>query len=252
VRDVAAGSDSWSRQRGENLTQSLMGGAGGESAADDSVIAPGVRPGLGAGNAAGGRNEGDGGALAPFGVPGGGSGQGPRANFMGVSGNARRIVYIVDASGSMMTIFPHVRFKLNESIGILRPSQAFNVFVFSNATVTAFNKGGLLTASPENKRKAVGFGEGVIAAGTTNPLPAIREAFTNKPELIYVLTDGFDVSEVPFAEIAAEFRKANADKRVRVNTILIRSRDDKELEKILDQIAKENGGVFKILERTDF
>ena len=169
---------------------------------------------------------------------------------MGISGNARKVVYICDASGSMMSVFWRVKDELHKAVDVLKPIQAFNVIFFSDVDITALSKKDLLMANPDNKRKAFDLAEKMSAAGTTDPLPAIRMAFEQKPELIYVLTDGFD-QIVSFDAVIEEFRKLNADKKVKINTILIKSTNNPELEKVVRTIASENGGVCKIIDRQE-
>ena len=49
----------------------------------------------------------------------------------------------------------------------------------------------LIRASEGNRTKAIEFLERVkVVGGGTNPMPALRFAFRQKPELIYFLTDG--------------------------------------------------------------
>ncbi len=250
VKDLGQ-ADSWNAKRGQSLTASLME-AGGADQPDNTVIVPGVRPGLKTGNLPGnGQGEGGDDTAALFGAGGGGSGQGPRVSFVGVSGNARKVAYIVDASGTMMSIFVNVRLELHKSIDILKPSQSFNIFFFSNGTVAPFNKNALVTANPDNKRAAYSFADNMIATGSTEPLGAIRMAFAQKPELIYILTDGFE-NAGDLDEIVREFRKLNPDKKVKVNALLIRSAPAPELEKVLRTIVDENGGVYKPISISDF
>jgi uncharacterized protein with von Willebrand factor type A (vWA) domain len=226
---------------------------GGEASdAQDSVIGLGSRSGIAGsgGPGAGGAGGDGGGPMAPFGVPGGGAGLGPKSPFMGISGNAKRVVYICDASGSMMDVFWRVKNELRKAVEVLKPIQAFNVIFFSDVEITALTKKDLLMATPVNKRKAFELSESMSSAGITDPLPAIRLAFEQQPELIYVLTDGFD-NVVSFDAVINEFRKLNPAKKVRVNTILIRSTANAELEKVVRTIASENGGVCKIIDRQD-
>ena len=68
----------------------------------------------------------------------------------------------------------------------------------------------------------------VIADGPTDPIPAIRQAFQQKPELIYLLTDGFENAS-DLNKIVEEFRRLNPDKKVKVNALLIRSAPAPEL-----------------------
>ncbi|MCS7034359.1 MAG: hypothetical protein NZ561_10280, partial [Phycisphaerae bacterium] len=67
----------------------------------------------------------------------------------------------------------------------------------------------------------------------------------------YVLTDGFD-QIASFDDVKNEFDKQNRDRKVKVNTLLIRSRDDKELERVMQEIAQQHGGVYKPIERNEF
>jgi hypothetical protein len=244
--------DGWASQRGQSLTSTLV--AGGSSDAADSVIGLGTRAGIsGTGAAGAGGSGAEGGAMAPFGVPGGGQGLGPKSPFMGISGNARKVVYVCDASGSMMSVFWRVKEELRKAVDVLRPIQAFNVIFLSYEDVTALDKNSLVMANPENKRKAMQLVENTSAAGNTDAaLPAIRKAFELRPDLIYLLTDGFQSlygSEMSEAVIK-ELRKLNADKKVRVNIILIKSaNEDTEFEKAMRTVASENGGVCKIIDR---
>jgi hypothetical protein len=217
--------------RGPNA---LLGRGGG--------IGPGSGTGIGPGS-------GELSGAAPFGIPRGGSG--PGTGIFKDPKVARKVVYLCDASGTMITVFDKLREELTQSIDRLRPTQSFSVVLFSDNKAIVLDKSGLLMATPENKRRAAEFVGGVVARGSTNPLPAIREALRMEPELIHCLTDGFDqVSS--FEAVAEEFRRLNRDSRVRVNTLLIEGSDLPELRAVLQRIAAENGGVFKALKEGDW
>lgn len=240
--------EGWNEKRSQTLTTTLMEGGAAPDAAD-SVIGLGARSGIAGGAGLGlGGESGSGGPMAAFGPPGGGMGLGPKSPFMGISGNAHRVIYICDASGSMLDVIGRVRVELQKALEVLRPIQGFNVIFFSDVEVTALSKDVLVMATPDNKRKAIEMSSNTPASGTTDPLPAIRMAFAQKPELIYVLTDGFE-NVVSFDAVINEFRKLNPDKKVKVNTILIRSTGYAELERVMRTIASENGGVCKIIDR---
>jgi hypothetical protein len=163
-------------------------GGGAADGSSDNVIGLGAHAGLGSGGGIGaalgtGTGSGDnGGGLSPFGVPGGGGGVGPKSPFMGISGNGRRIVYLVDASGSMLTVFPRVKQELMVSINHLQPIQAFNVIVFheDDSDLQTMSRSGLIMANPENKLAAGKFTEDQRAMGGTDPRPAIKLAFAQK------------------------------------------------------------------------
>lgn len=249
----AGQSQAWSERPSETVQAALISG-GETEAVSDTMIGLGSAgtltnaPGAGSGSSGGGE-------LAPFGVPGGGGGIGPQANFVGISGNARRVVYICDATGTMLGLkYKLLQKELYKALDILKPIQGFNIIFF---------KGGdsesdwanpyareLVVANPANKQKARQFIETfqVVGAGT-NPIPALRLAFAQKPQLVYFLTDGQFDNVVSYQQVLAEVRSLNADKSVKLNTIAFMS-EDAQAEKTLADLAKENGGKFvKVTER---
>lgn len=247
IAEASPESQGWAERPSQTLTRALVGQTddGGES-----VISLGAGGAIGkvSGAAAGG----DAGQLAPFGIPGGGAGAGPRVSFIGVGGNARRIVYLVDASGSMTDAVDRLKAALVSSIDKLVPLQEFNVVVFRDEDVLVLNRGGLVRATAANKQKAFQWvADNYYVSGKTDPMPAIKTSFGLRPELLYVLTDGFD-QIASFDDLKAEFRRHNAANAVKVNTLLIRSRNEPELERVMKDIADANGGVFKAVERNSF
>ncbi len=162
-----------------------------------------------------------------------------------------RVVFVCDATGSMQSIFGGLKTELQECINHLEMPQAFNVIFFSDDKVLAANKDGLMFANSDNKRKLAGFLSDIAPHGQTNPLPAIRAAFAQKPESIYVLTDGFDQVD-SLESVYNEFATLNKDGKTRVNTILIGNPDQKELVDLLKRIAKDNRGTMRIVSREAF
>ena len=254
IDDSVQQSEGWAQKKGEALQQSVAGAAGDSEG--DTTIGAGMNKSFGSskGTGMGSGPGGDGaGVLAPFGTPGGGGGIGPKAPFAGVGGNARKIVYLCDASGTMQSVFSSLRDELKKSVGVLVPGQFFNVIFFTGDNVIAYNKGGLIMANPDNKKKLYDFVDDVSPKEGTNPFPAIEEAFKNKPELIYVLTDGFDQVD-SLENVYKKFSDLNPDKKVKVNCILLSSDPtrDKSLVDLLQRIAKDNGGSLKIINKDQF
>ena len=249
------GGTGWAIKPGEQDAVAALMGGGSDDSSDPliglSAVGGGFGKGTGVGTGTGegrGSGTGDGrGPLAPFGTPGGG-GIGVKSRFMGLGGNARQIIYLCDATGTMINVFSALKVELERSISGLKSIQAFNIFFFSDEKYTTLDQRGLVLATPENKRKAFDFVEDSTASGTTNPIPAIRAAFAQKPQLIYVLTDGFD-AVASYEEVVNEFRKLNPRKEVRVNTIMVQNHPEPEqaLVDVLKTIATENGGNFKIV-----
>lgn len=244
--EVAADSAGWAQRPSQTLTRALVG----EVDAGESLLSLGPNAAIGRNIA--GAPGGDAGQLAPFGIPGGGAGTGPRVSFIGVGGNARKIVYLVDASGSMTDAVDRLKAALVASIDKLVPIQEFNIVVFRDEDVLVLQKNGMVRASTENRQKAFQWiADNYYVSGKTDPMPAIKASFALRPELIYVLTDGFD-QIASFDALKDEFRKQNAGNKVKVNTLLIRSRNEPELERVMKEIADQHGGVFKAVERNSF
>ena len=89
--------EGWNKQPSKSLEAALLGGQG--ETASDTLIGIGASQSMGKGKGVGvGTGAGES-ASGPFGMPGGGRGVGPRSPFMGVSGNAKTVAYVCDASG---------------------------------------------------------------------------------------------------------------------------------------------------------
>ena len=246
--DVPKDSKGVAEKPGTNLLPAMMGGGDGEAA----TIGIGAGVSIGAGKGKGvGSGDGDGsGVLAPFGIPGGGGGIGPKARFIGLGGTAKRIAYVCDASGSMLNMFDSLRMEIRKSVEGLRVIQSFNLIFFQDQGYATVEKAGLLPATPDNKAKAFEFLDKFFVRGETNPIPALELAFSQKPELIYLLTDG-DFSGPGNDVVIAYIRKMTSDGRTKINTIAFVPRDSKDnpqdlaFIRVLKEIASSTGGNFK-------
>lgn len=260
--DVPKDSKGIMEKPGPTLQAAFFGGGGGEEAGP-SQIAVGPNSSFGKGKAIGnsvgdgyGSGNGDGtGQLAPFGVPGGGGGLGPKSNFIGLGGNAKRIAFVCDASGSMLNMFDSLRLELRKSVSSLIPIQSFNVVFFRDEGLQAADLRMLLIATPENKRKTFEFLDTMSPHGQTNPIPALEAVAKMQPELVYLLTDG-DFSG-PGNAAVVEYCQKTFGARTKINTIAFGSRElkdnptDQEYVKVLQQIAKNSGGKFKFVTDDD-
>ncbi|HVT82016.1 MAG TPA: hypothetical protein VHM90_15330, partial [Phycisphaerae bacterium] len=179
------GSQGWSANDSmQNAAAALNAGGG--------IEAPGIYAGNGAAV-----SPGKGASVSPFGQPSAGTGSGPRSTFYGTGGNAVKIVYLIDTSGSMLGGFPYVQQELTRSINKLVPLQFFCVIAVgtNDRRSSAVGSGELLRATPENKKMVCdriaqlapeGPNDGVLEPFAT----AFQMAFQLKPELVYFLADG--------------------------------------------------------------
>ena len=250
--DPETKSDGFDQKDHHALEISTPGGAAGDSS--DAIIEAGPSGdfgggGSGIGGAHGpgnGPGAGEGGAIARLGKPGGGA-IGPHGPVFGPSGNAHRITFVCDASGSMINKMASLKYQLLSAIQPLRPFQSFGVIFFQDEKFTSLTSA-LLTATPENKRRADKFLEDVTTTGPTNPIPGIELAFKQHPQLIYLLTDGDFPDNNAVLSRVRELEKTN---KVKINTIaFITSSDtDTAFLSLLQQISTETGGVFKQVEQ---
>jgi hypothetical protein len=252
-KDPSVTNPQWADRKGPNVDITTMAGASGDT--NDAVIGLGPGGGFGKGGGAvdvgsGSGNGAAGGALAMFGAPGGG-GIGPQGPVFGNGGNARLITFVCDASGSMLQKMPSLKAALSKSIHDLRPIQSFSVIFFQeSAKDLFFLDPALIPATPENKRKFDQFLGKVTTTGKTDPIPGIDLAFRQRPQLVYLLTDGdFPDNKAVLGRI----RELNRDRKVRINTIAFINKDDKDVDfkQLLKTIANENGGKFTEVNEED-
>jgi hypothetical protein len=155
----------------------------------------------------------------------------------------RKIVFILDRSGSMTDIIDLVKYLTKRCLGELAESDQFDVLFFASGPPPEGPSRALVAATERNKQLAFEFIDGVIAEGETDPVTALQRAFAAKPKVIVVLTDGeFD------PQVARLVKDLNKDGKVKVHTIGFLYKIG---EAILKQIAAENGGVYKFVSEAD-
>jgi len=183
-----------------------------------------------------------GGEFSKYGIQVGAGGGGPE--FFGLGGEAkaaRRIVYVVDRSGSMMGVFDALRKELKRSLDRLRKSQKYHVIFFSTDPPVEAPPGRLVNAIRSSKERTFDFIDLTQPEGMTQPIEAMRRAFALKPDLVYFLSDG----DVPEGELLKEnLRTWNRKENVRIFTIAYVSSAGRQL---LEDIAREHSGAFRFV-----
>ena len=189
-----------------------------------------------------------------------------KIEFFGICTDQRKICYLVDCSGSMRGTFGRVRKQLAESIQSLRPDQYFYIIFFGGGRLLELGNGKLIRATKQAKSAACDFIESVQPAGQTNALAGFKRAMQINdgrgisPSIIYLLTDGFELTSKVGAKRDAGrlnrrdsqwFGRQVADLRRRfapaviINTIGFWPAG--EDRKMLELIAKQSGGEFVIV-----
>ncbi len=203
----------------------------------------------------GGGGGGSSGKLLPFGTTTG-TGNGLGAKFFGTGGNATRIIWIVDASGSLIDTLPFVIKELKRAVNDLNEKQQFTIIFFQNNSAIEVEPRGWKSASTDMRKRVSDFisldAMKIIPHGATNPTAAIRQAMAYKPQLVFLLSDnitGKGKYEVDRDELLKLFNESNRDKKIVVNTIQFLYPDP--LNTLAD-ISKENGpGIHKFITEAD-
>lgn len=148
--------------------------------------------GTGAGGVLGIGNSGAG-AAGTGGFGGLGSGlQVAQAGVWNLTVDAQKVVYVVDFSGSIVTVEDELTRELKRSISRLNARQSFNVILFygrGRQTTDSFS-GSLLPATSENKKRFIDWIRTKNAEGGTNPVPAVLRAIKQRPQAIFFFSDG--------------------------------------------------------------
>jgi hypothetical protein len=130
-------------------------------------------------------------------------------------------VFVCQASGAMLTVFPRLKEELMTYVGRLQPMQDFNIIVFheDESDLTTLSRARLLKATADNKAVAGVFADRQGAMGGEDPIPAIRLAFSQHPDKIVLLTDRFSTVDSKQA-IIDEFRRLNAGRKTKIDVLL--------------------------------
>ena len=174
-----------------------------------------------------------------------------KVEFFGQRNIVERICYVVDCSGSMYGQMYGVKEQLKESITKLSPEQAFCVLFFMDGRQVLMTGSGCLeSATLGAKSQAFGLIDKIKPAGSTDAAHALecamrlRDTGKHSPEVIYFLTDGFDLDDSDsqlFVEKIGNLRKSLAPSVI-LNTIGFwpQERD----RQMLKELADNTGGVY--------
>jgi uncharacterized protein YegL len=111
------------------------------------------------------------------------------AGYYGIPIRARRLVFVIDISGSMAgPRLASAKKELVRAIGGLPDTAEFNVLAF-NTRVGAWSPR-LVRASEGARKQAAEFVDRLVAAGGTSTYDALTAALGMRVEAIYLLTDG--------------------------------------------------------------
>ncbi|MEX0655107.1 MAG: vWA domain-containing protein [Phycisphaeraceae bacterium] len=180
--------------------------------------------------------------------------------MFGVRGNARQLVFCIDASGSLIDTLPHVIAELKESIQNLSEQQQFTVVFFQADDVIEVPPPGLRDATSTNKQRVIEWVDldayNVIPGGRSNPVNAIRRAMRYRPDLVYLLSDNITGSgryEISQRDLLREIERANTA-NTKINTIQFLYPDrlaEGGGRGTMELIARRSGGIYRFISAED-
>ena len=191
-----------------------------------------------------------------------------RVEFAGLgAGAARRIAFVVDASGSMIGVFPFVIDELQRSLEKLSPAQSYSVIFFQrDEALPAPPRGRLNSATREHVEKTLRWIRGepnapptVVPTGRSNPMSALTEALALEPEVIFLLSSnvtGSGIYAVDLEDLMAELDELNPEdpstgrRRTIINCIQFLDPDPLDaLRSIVSEHGSDDG--YRFLGRTE-
>ena len=174
----------------------------------------------------------------------------PEIEFGGIRAReARRIIFVVDASGSMIGAFPAVLDELRDSLNMLDPRQSYGVVLFQRSEwIMAPPTDRLQAAEPTTIDASLDWiRKNVLPSGRSNPSEALRRAFNLDPDVIFLVSTDITGSgefEIDTDELLAEIdllnpRNRNGQRPVRIRCLQLLDPDPLGT---LKRIAEEHGG----------
>lgn len=163
--------------------------------------------------------------------------------FYGVRVLARRIIFVLDISGSMD--INDAKLQLRNAYQKLQPSESFNLIVYAENIQTW--KAEIVPATSANIQSANQWVEQLQSGGATNLYGALKTTFatakSNRPEIIYFLSDGLPTyGEVQHPlQILSEVQSWNKSLNIVLCVIGLGPHQDHEF---LGTLAQQNNGQY--------
>lgn len=175
-------------------------------------------------------------------------------SYMGIPIQGERIVFVLDASGSMNAPLAERTRESRGSRAVTElaellprlPSQAAFDIVFFESRITGFGGGRMVNRADKRVEAAHQWLEQRQFDGGTNLFGGLEEAFTRKEvEEIILLTDGMpSAGEVQDPHrILAWVQRWNRWRKVRISTIGLSA--PRQADSFLSKLAEQNHGVYR-------
>lgn len=193
----------------------------------------------------------------------------PEVRFAGLgAGNAKSLIYVVDAGGSMVTTFARVKDDLKRSLFKTAPSQQVQVVFFTKGgriaaphpadAKDAIKPIRMIRATRENIRALTAWIDTIRPAGTGNPIPALETALQLRPDAVFVLSSvipGMGEWKPDKSQIMRRLEELNPPDSDGKRPTVIKTIQylDADPQGILQAIAQTHGGKdgYNFIKRTE-
>ncbi len=178
-----------------------------------------------------------------------GAGETPGVSFGGVAAPAAtRIVFLVDASGSMIGAFRAVIREVERTLRQLDSRQSFTVLLFQGEQVLSPRtlKGGIRPATPAAVDAVVAWMREANPKDRSDPSKALKEAFGLDPQVVYLVstditgTGNYEVDREQLFALLEKLNPRRSDGRRDTLVRCIQLLDDDRLG-TLREIARRHG-----------
>jgi Ca-activated chloride channel family protein len=160
-------------------------------------------------------------------------------------------VYVLDISISMLNRLEPAKRELRANLASLQPFESFDIVGFCSEAQPFRNA--MVPATPENLQQANGFLNQLTFCNGTNLQKALRSALKRpRVNLVVIITDGVPnlgrTKTSDLTKIARDLNRTGA----RIFTVGLVGRDPEgkdrtfEASQLLEQLARESNGQFKI------
>lgn len=163
-----------------------------------------------------------------------------------------RIVFLIDASGSLVDSLPQMVVWLNEALQTVESDERFAVYFFKADKPIAVKPAGMLKPSREllgqlRKDWLDPDAVPVFPSGRSNPAKAIAQAMTHKPTDLYLLSDdafAMHAAGVTTPQAIDLVTQALGDNKVRIHGVQFFYRGENN---ILETLAEQTDGTFEFV-----
>lgn len=178
---------------------------------------------------------------------------GPVTVFAGASlGGALDVVFVLDASGSMIAWLPFVIDEVERTLRGMTDEQRFAIVRFAGSRVAPTPPGRLESVTPEAVARAVSATRSAASramGGGSDPVPALELAIRMRPDLVLLLSEGLDGRGRFAVDRSAAIdalerlnpRDGDGDRSVRISCIRLVASEDDPPSLLLEDIARAHG-----------